>query len=103
MREKTPHTIIEKLIDHALMEKYISASPTGFRIDRWREKGNGPLPEDLKPGALIKRLTPEEREILVKLVAEDFNHRLDVVIPGYDNKRRGRYNADSIHQTRKAR
>lgn len=56
--------LIDKILTHAFGERMF----TGMRRGNPRSK----------PGELIKKLTPEEREILKDAKSEDFNHVRDV-------------------------
>jgi len=64
--KKAHHQTLKGLID-SLIESAI-----GWRILRHPDKGN--------PGDLIKRLSPEERELLIKATSKDFTARKDNII-----------------------
>lgn len=65
--------IISKLIQTAIADTFLAAWPMDHKIKHYREKGL-PLPDNCKPGYVIKSLPQEEREILKLCTSEDFNH-----------------------------
>lgn len=53
-------------------------SPHHYRVKKLLETG-GEWPADLKPGAVIETLTPEQRLILADLTPADLDVRVDSI------------------------
>ena len=86
MRNKLK-TIIERLLDKAKVEGWLSYSERKLRSHHpdsyWNQQ---------KPGEYITSLSEEERQELSKVTPEDFNHRIDeaVFMMGRTPGRKGR-------------
>lgn len=74
MSEKlTPQSIMEELITRALHQGFMIGSPDGHALKyaiAEHNKTGKEIPEHLLPGALIKRLSPEKREVLKGFTSE---------------------------------
>lgn len=65
-----PRKPFEKLIEIAIHRGgLISSCPDGRVVERCREQGT-PLPEKVKPGALLNELNAEEREAIQALTSD---------------------------------
>lgn len=62
--------VFEKLLDMAKFDATLSGSPARRMLERAVERGE-PIPKKALPGALLDRLTSEERRELEWLTADD--------------------------------
>lgn len=70
MRHETnPKRVFEKLLEMALFRRYLVGSPDDRRVERHVRNGEE-FPEDLRPGYLLTRLPPEEREVLMGFTSD---------------------------------
>lgn len=69
MRQITPTSVLDKLIDTAGLHLYISY-PDKLRYEHALAKGE-PIPDRCKPGALLNSLSAEEREALSRLTSDE--------------------------------
>ena len=67
--------VIDKIIDHAFFESFLSSNPTPDKIRRARERGQR-IPAETRPGYVINQLPEEERELVKNMTEKDFNRRL---------------------------
>jgi hypothetical protein len=65
----TPKRVYEKLVAMGLHRGYMIGCPDGRAIEQYIGKDER-LPEHLRPGYLLTRLTPEEREALKGLTSD---------------------------------
>jgi hypothetical protein len=73
-----PTDMMEQLIEVAYFRGFLTASPEHYRVKRLIETGSV-WPDDLKPGAVLLSLTPDQRTVLAKLTPNDLNHRVDSI------------------------
>jgi len=69
-----PLDVFQKLIDQAIMRRYMVGSPDPDRLKECFRSGKE-IPADLLPGALLQTLTNEERECLSKLTSHEVTNR----------------------------
>jgi hypothetical protein len=72
---KSLKNIIDKLIKQTFADTFLAAWPMDYLLKHYREKGL-PIPNDCKPGYLVKKLSEEEREVLKTCTEKDFNQRI---------------------------
>jgi hypothetical protein len=70
--------LMEQLVEQAFFRGFMTGSPDYHRVKKLIESG-ADWPDDLKPGALIGKLTPEQRELLADLTPADLDHRVDSI------------------------
>ncbi len=68
--------IIDRLITDALWQSWQSSGDGGHFERRRKREGYANIPEHLKPGRMIMDLNEEDRKVLARAKAEDFNHRV---------------------------
>lgn len=80
--------VFEKLLDMAKFDLTLSGSPTRRALERAIEKGE-PVPKRAIPGALLDKLTEEERKELEKLTVDDLTSSvwisLNSILSKYDS------------------
>jgi hypothetical protein len=79
--------IFEKLLEMAKHDAFLSSSPSKMLLERAVEKGE-PIPKKALPGALLDRLTDEERRELEALTTEDLTTTVWVSLNSIFNKER---------------
>ena len=65
MVKHTPTTVLDRLIEFAVHDLAFSACPSYRYV-----QAGGEIPEKAKPGALLEKLSPEEREALKELTSD---------------------------------
>lgn len=65
----TPKTVYEKLVEMGFHRGYMIGCPDSRAIEAYIGKDER-LPEQLRPGYLLTRLSPEEREALKGLTSD---------------------------------
>jgi len=79
--------VFEKLLDMAKFDVTLSGSPTRRMLERAVEKGE-PIPRKALPGALLNRLTSEERKELEWLTVDDLTSSVWISLSSILNKDR---------------
>lgn len=71
----TKKDVVDKILGDAYFQEFLAACPMSRKVQKAIAKGED-LPEQARPGKVIERLSPEEREVLKTVTAEDFNHQM---------------------------
>jgi len=71
---KSVRMVVNKLITDACIERCCGADGSLFERMRRRD-GYANIPDRYKPGAVIKRLSAEDRETVQRATEKDFYHR----------------------------
>ena len=61
----TPGVVFDRIVSQALAEGFVNSDKI-----RYYQRNGLPLPDRMKPGALLERLSPEDREALSRLTSE---------------------------------
>ena len=78
--------VFEKLLDLAVRDVGLhSSSPSRLALERALERGE-PIPKGALPGALLKKLTDEERRELEALQADDLTTTVWISLDSIVNK-----------------
>jgi hypothetical protein len=68
--KKSPLRVLEELVDRAVFCEMMVGDPNSRKLERALQRGE-PIPDVCKPGALLERLDPADRESLRDLTSAE--------------------------------